>query len=384
MAENSYEILIAKLDEFIRKYYTNRLIRGAIYTIGILVLAFTAAALLEYYGRLGTLGRGVIFYTALALTIAVVVRYIFIPLGRLYRIGKVISYEQAAEIIGSHFADVQDKLLNTLQLKHQATGANSILIEASINQKISELSPVPFKSAINLKNNYKYARLALVPVLLFVVLLFTNSRIITEGTKRIVNYSTFYEAEAPFKFTIQNKELESMQNEDFELDVKITGDELPAEVYIEIEGNRFKMEKDDKLNFNYTFKNLQKTTGFRFYADEFYSKENQLKVVPKPLVSGFQAKLEYPSYLGKKAEFIQNAGDLTLPEGTVVKWKFTTRNTNQLRVQFKDTTLSVKAAGDDRFEFSRRFTRENFYVVKASNTEVSSNDSVLYNITVIP
>lgn len=383
---NSYDTLIAKLDEFIRKYYKNRLIRGIIYTVGILVIALLAAAVLEYYSRLNSIWRGILFFTWLGLTAYVLVQFIFIPLSKLYRIGKVISYEQASEIIGNHFTDVKDKLLNTLQLKHNegANAAQSALIQASINQKIVELKPVPFKAAINLKTNYKYLKYALIPVLLLVVVLFTNSNIITEGTNRIVNYNTFFEKQAPFEFSIENSELEAMQNEDFDLELKVTGEELPAEVYLEIDGNRFKMEKKDKLNFGYTFKNLQKNTDFRFYASEFYSKENTLKVVAKPFVSGFKATLVYPSYLGKKNEVVENAGDLTLPTGTTVKWDFSTRNTEQLDVKFKDTLYNITPVSGNRFQFSRRFLRENFYIVKAANKEVKGKDSVLYNINVIP
>lgn len=386
MAGNNYEILIAKLDEFIRKYYKNRLIRGAIYTVGILVLAYLSASVLEYYGRLGKIGRGVIFYTWLGLTAYVLVRFIFIPLSKLYRIGKIISYEQASQIIGAHFTDVQDKLLNTLQLKHQAdsTPGQSSLIEASINQKINELKPVPFQSAINFKNNYRYLKFALVPILLLVVVVFANFRILTEGANRIVNYTEYFEKQAPFDFLIQNRKLQAMQNEDFVVKLKMKGAELPAEVYLEIDGNKFKMEKDGKTDFSYTFKNLQKTTDFRFFADEFYSKEAELEVLPKPLISGFQVKLEYPGYLNKKAEFIENAGDLTIPAGTVVKWKFNTRNAELLNIRFKDTLLGVKPAADNRFELTRRFLKENYYMVKAANNVITSNDSVLYNINVIP
>lgn len=384
---NSYDILITKLDEFIRKYYKNRLIRGIIYTVGILVVALLAAAVLEYYSRLNSIWRGILFFTWLGLTAYVLVRFIFIPLSKLYRFGAVISYEQASEIIGNHFTDVKDKLTNTLQLKHSEEAKGTIptaLLQASIDQKITELQPVPFKSAINLKTNYKYLKYALIPMLLLVVVLFTNSRIITEGTNRIVNYNTFFEQEAPFQFDILNTDLEIMQNEDFDLELKVTGEELPAEVYLEIGGNRFKMEKKDKLNFGYTFKNLQKNTDFRFYASEFYSKESTLKVVAKPFVSGFKATLVYPSYLGKKNEVVENAGDLTLPTGTTVKWDFSTRNTEQLDVKFKDTLFNITPLSGNRFQFSRRFLRENFYIVKAANKEVRSKDSVLYNINVIP
>lgn len=48
----------------------------------------------------------------------------------------MINHEEAAKIIGTHFTDVKDKLLNVLQLKSQSVGfTDRSLIEASINQK---------------------------------------------------------------------------------------------------------------------------------------------------------------------------------------------------------------------------------------------------------
>ena len=42
------DLLITKLDAFIRKFYKDRLIRGVLYSVGLLVAFFLIAALLEY------------------------------------------------------------------------------------------------------------------------------------------------------------------------------------------------------------------------------------------------------------------------------------------------------------------------------------------------
>ncbi|MCB0755312.1 MAG: hypothetical protein KDB98_06930, partial [Flavobacteriales bacterium] len=57
--------LLQKLDEFIRKYYLNQLIRGALLTTGLLVASFLAFAILEYYGRFGITSRTIFFYALL-------------------------------------------------------------------------------------------------------------------------------------------------------------------------------------------------------------------------------------------------------------------------------------------------------------------------------
>lgn len=59
---SDYDLLIAKLDGFIRKYYKDRLIRGALYSVGLLVLFFLMASLGEYFGKFGTGVRTGLFW----------------------------------------------------------------------------------------------------------------------------------------------------------------------------------------------------------------------------------------------------------------------------------------------------------------------------------
>ena len=155
--KETYNIFIAKLDKFIRKFYKNQLIKGGIYTLSLLIVFFLLVNVFEYYGRFNSLTRTTIFYVYLLINLFIVSKYIFIPLLKLYRFGKIISHEQAAIIIGDHFTNVKDKLLNTLQLKKLADLENqdASLLMAGIDQKIQELDSVPFHSAITFKVNKK-------------------------------------------------------------------------------------------------------------------------------------------------------------------------------------------------------------------------------------
>ena len=80
------------------------------------------------------------------------------PLLKLLRLGAIISHEEASKIIGEHFPEIKDKLLNTLQLQGQLSveGAGNDLLLASIERRTEELRPVPFVNAIDLKSNLVY------------------------------------------------------------------------------------------------------------------------------------------------------------------------------------------------------------------------------------
>jgi hypothetical protein len=136
MNKDNYSLLIEKLDGFIRKFYINQLLRGALYTVGAVLGLFILLNVAEYYLYFGTSTRTVLFYSFMLLSGVALWRWVATPLMHYFNLGKVISHEQAALIIGEHFTNVKDKLINILQLKQQSNNAiYADLINASINQK---------------------------------------------------------------------------------------------------------------------------------------------------------------------------------------------------------------------------------------------------------
>jgi hypothetical protein len=385
--ESSYSELILKLDEFIRKYYTNQLIRGLIYSVGALVVFFLFTTGIEYFGRLSSTGRAVLFYGYLIMAVGILVKYILIPIFHLAKIGKVISYEQAADIIGIHFSEVRDKLVNTLQLQQVATSMSmnqSDLIEASINQRISELKPVPFSAAIDFRQNIRFAQWAAIPLTAFVLIWIFFPALITESSNRIVNYTAAFEPSAPFKFSIENTSLKTASQTDFDLKIEVSGEELPSEAYIAIGETRFRLSKEDKQHFSYTFKNVQRNVDFRLFADGFYSKPYTLEALPNPILTNFRIFLDYPDYTGVKDEIVNNTGDLNIPTGTKATWEFSTKNTSEVALSFADTSFKIKDEARGTFKYSQRFLADNSYKVSTSNKFIQGNDQVEYSIRVKP
>ena len=383
---NSYDTLIGKLDEFIRKYYKNQLIRGILYAVGILVSGFLVMTVLEYFAHFDTIVRTILFWSFIVATATVLSRFVFIPIFKLNRIGKIISHDAAASIIGKHFANVQDKLLNVLQLRRTETagGTSPALIQASIDQKIRELKPVPFSSAIDFRQNRKYAKYTLIPLLIIVVIVFTNAGIITESTNRLVHPGEFFN-DAPFKFIVNgNQSLKAIENEDFPIEVKLEGKEIPESVTILVDGNEYKFNRENTINFNYTFRNIQKSKTFRLSADGFTSQEFSLDVLPNPIVLNFDVELHYPKYTKKKDESLKNTGDLVVPCGTSISWKFNTRATKKFLFSFTDTAFALNPVADNAFSFTRRFLESKNYSLHTSNEFMKSKDSIRYSINVIP
>src|SRR6185437_12939277 len=245
------------------------------------------------------------------------------PMLAWLKLGKSLTHDQAAEIIGKHFSDVSDKLLNTLQLKKlsEVEPQHQALIEAGIDQKIEALKPISFPSAVNIKENAKYLKWAIFPAGVIYIIALAAPSVLTESTKRLIRHGEYFAPVAPFNFLVQNKTLSVVQGDDLKLDVKLDGNKLPADVYVETANNTFKLDKENISRFHYLFTNLQQNTFFKLTGNGFTSATYEIKVNLRPSLLHFDVDLIYPVYLHKKNERLPNAGDLTVPAGTVVNWE---------------------------------------------------------------
>ena len=384
-----YEHLIAKLDGFIRKYYKDRLIRGVLYSVGLLVGFFLGAALLENFGHFGTGARTVLFWSLIAGAAFVVVRFIAIPVVKLLRLGSVISHEEAARIVGVHFTEVRDKLLNTLQLREMASGAPSRgLIEAAIAQRSRELGPVPFANAIDLRRNTRYLRYALPPLLLLLILLVAAPSLLTGPTQRLIQHGSEFTPDAPFRFVLVSDTLEVPEQGDFEVVVGLVGDVIPQQVDMDIDGQLVPLVKQGPARFSHRFRNVQEPVTFRFAAEGFNSQPYTLLTVPYPMLLDFSMALEYPAYLGMPTETRSNSGDLTIPAGTRVTWNVNARSADRLDLAFDDTTYTLAPVASDpgasSFLAERRFIQSRTYRMSPAMDGRAAEDALRYRIDVVP
>tara|TARA_B100000683_G_scaffold264135_1_gene293277 strand:+ start:1327 stop:4635 length:3309 start_codon:yes stop_codon:yes gene_type:complete len=329
-------LLFDKLNRFINKYYKNKILKGLIFLFATLLIFLLFFSIIEYFSRLNTFGRSILFWAYFSLNLIILIKFIVVPLSQLFRISKTIEYFDAAKIIGKHFPEIDDKILNILQL-NDLSDSDNLLIQASITQKTENIQSFSFRNSVNFKENKKYLKWIVLPSLfIFFFFISGNKHIITESSARIIDHNTEYVPEAPFQFIISSEKLEIIQQEDFELEVDIVGSKIPNNVYIEVDNNRFSMKKNDLTNFEFLFKNVVSDINFKLYADGFYSQSFCLKTMQKPSILQFNTSLNFPVYTNKKDEIVSNIGDLIIPEGTIVRWDFELKNTDSLYFVYED------------------------------------------------
>ena len=384
-ASDNYTALIDKVNAFIRKYYLNNLLRGLIFLGAGILSAYITIALLEYFGNFNTVFRTFLFYSFIILNFTLLVWLVIPSLFAYLNLGKTLTHDEAAEIIGQHFGEVRDKLLNTLQLKKQAqlNEQHRQLIEASINQKINTLNPVSFPSAINLKQNNRYLKWVAFPVAVILIIAFTAPSILTESTRRLIHHNEHFVPAAPFNFVVLNPALSVVQGNDLKLDLKLEGNNLPANVYIETGNSTFKLDKENLSRFHYLFTNLQQNTAFRFTANGYSSPSYHIKVNLKPSLLHFDVDLIYPSYLHKPSEKLNNAGDLTVPAGTTIKWLLQTQNADQLQFSIDEHTQQLTSKQDGVFTYTQKVYKNTLYSLLPLTNNTQPGETANYHINII-
>ena len=178
---SSKQVLVEKIERFIRKFYLNRLVQGVLVGAALWIVFYLLVNALEYFSWFSSKVRLGLFVLLLLGSAVVLVHWFLVPLWNLVRFRKRMTHEQAALLIGRFFPDIQDKLLNTLQLADAAeTDPENALLAASIEQRTQRLTPVRFTDAVDLRGNLRYLWifLGLVAVLIGLVCLNVSPNIL--------------------------------------------------------------------------------------------------------------------------------------------------------------------------------------------------------------
>lgn len=375
----------SKVKEFVRKYYLNELYKGFFLFLIITLFVFIVYAILEYYSYLNTSVRLFLFYSFLTLFSLTLVRYILYPLIKILGFGKQLSNKDVAKIVGSHFPEISDKLQNLFELEEMIETGNYKsydLLLAAIETKEQKIKPFSFIQAIPFKKSLKYVKWALIPIFLFILIISIKSEIITESTERIINYEKHYSPPAPYSFQITNNKLVTFQNSDFLLEFKIIGDEVPENMFIQYGKRSYKCVKIDNRNFQFQFINLQQDVDFQLFSEEIYSENFTLSVLPKPLVISYVMELNYPNYLNKNSEIVENNGDATVPEGTKIVWKIYTKNTDTVSFIFSDQ-IKLMNKSKDQFSYTLNIRENLDYQIVNKNNFIVNQDTLSYSIFVV-
>ncbi|KVV13483.1 ATP-binding protein [Flavobacterium sp. TAB 87] len=381
---NSTHSIYQKLEDFIKKYYTNELIRGILLFIGLGLLYLILTVFVEYFLWLQPAARTFLFWIFVVVEILLLVRFIVFPIFKLLKLKKGIDYKEASIIIGNHFSEVNDKLINFLQLSSAENNSDqSELLLASIEQKANSLQLVPFSNAVNFKTNKKYLPLALIPLLiLFAFYISGNSGVVSQSLNRVVHFNAVFLPPAPFEFVVLNKNLQTEQHKDFLIVMETKGNIAPENVSIRIGSETYFMENSKPGRFEFKIEKPKENVDFIFEANSIASNGYVLKVVTVPTIANFDMILNFPLYLGRKSEIVKGSGNAIVPEGTRVIWKMNTQSTQSIDLEIGKASFPF-AKSDNSFVLAKNISQNAEYQIVTSNNSIKNYEKLSYQLSVV-
>lgn len=383
---SNYSSLLDQLDAFIRKYYKYQLLRGILLFLLFFLLSFLLTSSLEFFGRFSTPVRAVLFFAFLILHSYFLIWLILKPLAKLFSIGEKINHLQASEIIGTFFPEVSDKLKNTLQLYQdiESNTGNLDLLKASVAQRSDKLKLIAFHSAINYNDHKVYLKYLLPLFLLFISVAIFIPQLLTQGTKRVVNFSKEYQIPSPYLFEFVNQRGSIEEGQDYTVEVivkpNIGFNELPNDLYLISNNGKFLMKKLTRNKFIGRIQQLQESTPFHVTTNEFNSAIQHIRVTKKSVIGTLNAICIFPKYLNKPNQIIKNVGDLSLPEGTELQWEVRSKNTKSIVVAWNGIKEKFTS---DFFTFKKRLSQDVKLNFILTNGQTGKTDTSSSKITVI-
>jgi hypothetical protein len=364
----------------VSKYYKTQLVKGLLLFLALGGTYFLVILALEYFFWLGSKARLLLLIALCLGALYLAYRFIMVPLFYLLRVRKGLSNKDASKLIGKHFSQIDDKLLNLLDLADN-TNMSELLV-ASIDQKSKSLELIPFVSAINFKDNLRYTKYLGLPLLLLLLVWLSGSVSSFFGSyERVLNYDLAYEPPAPFSFQLLNDKLTVLDTENLVIQATTQGDIRPENMYISSNGELLLMQKGNGV-FKYTFEAPVPDISFNLIANNYRSRVYHMKSLTTPSLQDFSMRLQFPSHTQRIPEIIKGTGNVIVPEGTKIEWNLTGKNIDVLNWSTKDTTHSFSKF-NKAFKYQKRLYSTTQYAISSSNDNVMDFETLHYEISVV-
>ena len=388
--QTNHQHVDQRLSEFRKKYYTDKILRGSlILALVISSIAFIVLVSEGLFGFSSSVRTGIVLGLGMAF-LGVLGSMILWPMSQLFNWTKNISDLQIAHLVKRHFPDINDKLINFLQLKNESAYSNA-LVTAALDQKAAEISPVPLSQAINLNVNKRYLWYLLIPLALFLITYVSDPSFLSSSSHRLINYNQNFIPPAPFQISLGEIPDEVVAGNNLQLDVQVSGNELPAELSIflkragESQYLDYPLEKESPTDFAYTISDVKENFSLYIGNPEVSSSIYNINVLKRPFIKKFNVQLIYPKYTNLDPEILEdNIGDIKVIKGTRVKWILNPQGDIQSAQLVADKRIDFSAEkSTGNMAASRRVMKDmNYFISLLSQENISNIDTVRYQVDV--
>jgi hypothetical protein len=384
MSKN-FNILVNKLNSFKLRYYSFKLLKGAVVSLFFILIVYTALSVIEYFVYFSSDTRKIVFFGFLIFSGFLLIQFVGIPLLKMVHILKPIDLKATTKIIQNHFSGIEDRLLNIIELNDlpQNQYSNELVL-ASIDQKIEQLKFFDFNEAVQFKNLKYIFIYFIISVLVTLGIFISNRNVFIDSTNRLVHFNTTFVKPAPFNYKLENTQLEVKKGDSYNIRMLVEGFELPEIVYINIEGNNYLMKTSSAGVFEFEMVSVINPVKFYFTDLKYESEKYNLKLLPKPGITQFKTTITPPVYTGLQSQVLNNIGDLQIPNGTKVEWNFSGIDIDSMYLMVNDSVKIDAQNMNENFIANLNFYKSTKYNVFIQNKITKPELALSYSIEVIP
>ncbi|MDD4157586.1 MAG: hypothetical protein PHY08_13555, partial [Candidatus Cloacimonetes bacterium] len=261
---------------------------------------------------------------------------------------------------------------------------SSEIVNASIDQKIGEISIFNFKEAVQYKDLKFISVYFLLSIIVSLSIFSFNKSLFTNSTYRIVHYKEHFEKPAPYNFYLKNENLEVKKGEPYTIFAECLGSDIPEVVYINIGGNSYVMKNSSPGTFEFEIASVINPLHFFITDLKYRSEDYFLTLLPAPGITGFTVTATPPAYTGLTDAKFENTGDLQIPGGTKIKWSFQGVDIDSLYFLFSDSSHISSVKNENVFNIEKYLYKSSDYQVYINNRITEPELTFSYSIDVIP
>ncbi|WP_233188635.1 DUF4175 family protein [Tenacibaculum sp. SG-28] len=337
---------------------------------------------IEYFLWLQPSFRTLLFGIFVLVEFILLLRFIAFPIFKLIGLKKGISIEESSKIIGNHFPEIKDKLLNIIQLSNKKDSSDLLL--ASIEQKSNAIQPISFGKAINFSSGLKYGIYLLIPICIWGVTRLSGiEKNLNQSLDRVLDYKTAYTPPAPFEFLVTNRNLKVLQGNSLKVGIKTIGTIVPEEAKIYYNNQEYYLQKSSAGNFYYLFENISENTSFRVSANGVGSNVYQIQTIKTPSIQNITLNIRYPKYTKRKNKTISNSGTMDVPQGTTITWNVKTTDTDSVTFSSNKLKKYFQQDNNGDYSFTKKIMNDLPYKISTSNSNLTNYENLQFYITTV-
>ncbi len=380
--EQTHGSILERLSAARKRDIKTTLLTGALLFLVIACVAIIAVVTLEGAFRFGPAVRTTFFWSLVVLCAGLLGWFVVVPLLRLLRILPQETDERTATRVGSHFPDVSDRLLNTLQLfrERKSTLYSPSLVDASIEDADAEMAGVDFSSFVDASPARRIARTFGIVALTAAVLVIGFPSVFVASAQRLLHYGEEFAIPTPFSFVVEPGNIEVVKGQPVTINVRVAGEtKEPVRLLSRPRGqvafDDHTLEVSNTGALRHEFPSIKSSTEYFVQSGDVRSPEFTLTVLDRPAVKSLRLTLQYPSYTRLASrELDENTGDVTALTGTRISFSVeSNKELAEAMIVFNDSTQKVLEVRGEHASGSISLMRDATYHVYARDTEGLTN-----------